>query len=145
MPALDRQKALRCLSPRKKSLRTNGRQLKTRSFQPGVPPDTLRELIAEYDDDLAALLVKGFTDGFYLGCNAAPVGDCSVNLPSCDEAPQVISLQISLQRLPMDALQVPFHPTARGSIFFRPSALFQKSLRVRIGSFTIFPSHSASR
>ena len=69
-----------------------------RSFQPRVPHDVLQDLLLGYDPAIAARLVQGFATGFSLGCEAVPVGDCVLNLRSCEEAPQVIDRYIESER-----------------------------------------------
>ena len=94
-------------------------------FSPAVPPGVLDSLLSGYDEELRHYLVSGFVRGFSTGCEGLPSGDAAQNLPSCDEAPQVIDRYIE-KELQSGRLAGPFPYTCPNISRISPIGLIPK-------------------
>ena len=94
-----------------------------------MPASTLHDLLIGYDADIAARLVHGFAEGFSLGCESVPSGDCTINLQSCDEAPLVIDRYIDAER-EAGRIAGPFPAQSQWIRKFSPIGLIPKKLPV---------------
>ena len=76
----------------------NDRPAASFAFSPAVPVDILDRMLAGYEPDLRHYLVSGFRDGFSIGSSIPDTGvTADRNLPSCDEAPQVVDEYIAAE------------------------------------------------
>ena len=90
-----------------------------------MPPAILNRLLCGYDENLRYYLVSGFAHGFHTGCVDLSPGDAAQNLPSCDQAPEIIDRYITTE-LQAGRLAGPFSHPCPSVVKISPIGLIPK-------------------